>query len=213
MGSGSDGILSIPIRFVHEKLGLAPNQISTIGFAVGIIAAYLVASGFILAGLIFLAVSQIIDGLDGGVARRYHLQSSTGQILEVVYDRLNELMMFLALAYINQITYLIAVLAFGAILLVTIIEPISGFDPGFKRFMIYFGYAASVFFDLPGFQIAIHVIFWANLAGFIVGTVLADYRFQRDIDTQAIIRRQREIALGIPQLQDDPPTLLSKIFS
>ena len=213
MASRSDGILSIPIRIVHETLGLSPNQVSTIGFVVGLAAAIVVAMGFLVPGLILLAISQVIDGLDGGVARRYNLQSEKGQMFEVVYDRLNELSIFLALASIGEVTYFMAVLAFVAILLVTITEPLSKFDPGFKRFMIYFGYLATVLFHVRGFQIAMHVIFFANLTAFVVGTIMVDYRFQREIDTQAIIRRERERAMGIPQPPDDPPSFLSKLFS
>ena len=96
----SDKILNILIRFIHESLGLSPNKVSVIGFIVGIAAAILVAVGFLVPGLIALAVSQIIDGLDGGIARRYNLQSEKGQMFEVIFDRLNELAIFLALAYI-----------------------------------------------------------------------------------------------------------------
>lgn len=213
MGKGSDNILSWPIRFVHETLGLSPNQLSTIGFVIGMIAAALVASGALVYGLIALAVSQIVDGLDGGVARRYNLQSEMGQTFEVVYDRLNELAIFLALAWIGEATYLMVVLAFIAILLVTIIEPMSKFDPGFKRFIVYFGYIATVLFHVRGFEIAMHVIFFANLIGFVVGTIMVDYRFQREIDTQVIVRRETELAMGIPQPPDDPPSFLSKLFS
>src|SRR5258706_4698505 len=170
MSSTSDSILNLPIGFVHERLGLTPNQISTIGFLVGISAAVVVAAGSVARGLILLAVSQIIDGLDGGVARRYNLQSEKGQMFEIVYDRLNELAIFLALAYIGQVTYFMAILAFVAILLVTVVEPLSKFDPGFKRFMIYFGYLATMLFEVKGFQIAMHVIFFANLIGFVIGT-------------------------------------------
>ena len=213
MTARSDGILSFPIRLIHETLGLSPNQISTLGLVVGIVAAIVVATGSLIAGLILLAVSQVIDGLDGGVARRYNLQSEKGQILEVVFDRLNELVIFLALAYIGQVTYFMAVLAFVAILLVTLVEPLSRFDPGFKRFIIYFGYLATVLFSVRGFQIAMHVIFFANLAGFVVGTIMVDYRLQKEIDTQAVVRREREIAMGVPQPPDDPPSFLSKLFS
>ncbi len=213
MSKKSDGILSGFIRFAHETLGLSPNQISTIGFIVGIVGAVLVAAGMLVSGLVVMAVSQIIDGLDGGVARMYKLQSDKGQMLEVVFDRLNELAMFLALVYAGYVTLFMAILAFVAILLVTIIEPMSKFDPGFKRFMIYFGYLATVLFDVQGFQIAMHVIFLANLTGFVIGTVMVDYRLQAEIDRQAIVRRDSEIAEGIPQPPDDPPSFLSKLFS
>ena len=213
MRRGSDGILSLPIRFVHEALGLSPNQISTIGFIVGMFAAALVVAGFLLSGLVALAVSQIIDGLDGGVARRYNLQSERGQMLEVVFDRLNELAMFLALAYAGDVSYLMAILAFVAILLVTIVEPMSKFDPGFKRFMIYFGYLVTILFHISGFEIAMHVIFFANLIGFVLGTIVVDYRLQKEIDTQVIIRREADLVMGIPHPPDDPPSFLSKLFS
>jgi phosphatidylglycerophosphate synthase len=213
MSKKSDGILSGLIRFVHEILGLSPNRISTIGFIVGIVGAVLVAAGMLVSGLVVMAISQIIDGLDGGVARMYKLQSDKGQMLEVIFDRLNELAMFLALVYAGYVTLFMAILAFVAILLVTIIEPMSKFDPGFKRFMIYFGYLATVLFDVQGFQLAMHVIFLANLTGFVIGTVMVDYRLQAEIDRQAIIRRDSEIAQGIPQPPDDPPSFLSKLFS
>lgn len=213
MSKTSDGILGGLIRFMHETLGFSPNQISTIGFVVGMIAALLVVIGYLVPGLIVLAVSQIIDGLDGGVARRYNLQSKKGQMFEIIYDRLNELAIFLALVYIGEVSFMMAVLAFVAILLVTIIEPMSKFDPGFKRFMIYFGYLATILFHFRGFEVAMHVIFFANLTGFCVGTIIVDYRFQQEIDNQAILRRETEKAMGIPQPPDDPPSFLSKLFS
>ncbi len=213
MGRESDGFLRIPIVVAHEKLGLSPNGISTIGFVAGLAAALLVAGGLLLPGLIVMAVSQIIDGLDGGVARRYNLQSSTGRMLETLYDRLNELAILLALAYTGYVTYTMVGLAFIAILLVTMLEPLSGFDPGFKRFVIYFGYVAMTLFHVRGFQIALEVIFFANLAGFAVGTILVDYRLQEEIDRQSILRRTREVEAGIAQPPDDPPSFLSRLFS
>lgn len=213
MAATSDRILNLPIRFVHETLGLTPNQLSVAGIVVGFSSALTVALGHILPGLILLALSQIIDGLDGGVARKYNLGSELGRKLEVIFDRLNEAAIFFALAWIGGATYLIATLAMVAILLITVIEPLSKFDPGCKRFMIYFGYLAVVLFHVRGFQIALNVIFFANLAAFAVGTILVDYRFQREIDTQAIVRREREIQLGIPQQPDDPPSFLSRLFS
>ena len=213
MGSSSDGILSIPIRFMHESLGLSPNQISWAGFVVGIAGAGLVASGSLMAGLIVMAVSQILDGLDGGVARRYNLISPRGKTLEIVFDRLNELAMFLALARAGYVTMGMVALAFTAILLVTIGEHYSGFDPGFKRFMLYFGYLATVLFGIRGFQLAMHVIFIANLTGFAAGTIMADYRLQKAVDDQAILRRSMEDAAGVTRQPDDPPSFLSKLFS
>ena len=213
MRSFADKILTGLIVLFHETFGLSPNGVSTLGFLIGIVAAIIVCLGHVGLGLGVLALSQIVDGLDGGVARRYNLQSEDGERLDMIYDRLNEVAIFLALAYIGLISYLIAILAFVAILLVTLIEPMSKFDPGFKRFMLYFGYAATILFHVNGMQIALNVVFFANLAVFAIGTIIVDYRFQREIDTQAMVRRETEKAMGMPQPPDDPPSFLSKIFS
>lgn len=213
MNKNADGILSIFITFIHERLGFSPNQVSAVSLVVGILAALLVAGGQLEAGLIALALSQAIDGIDGGIARHYGLVSDKGKKLDTVFDRVSELMIFLALAFSGFVSYRMAALAFVAILLVTAVEPLSKFDPGFKRIMIYFGYLATVIFHVRGFEIALHVVFWANLITFVVGTILVDYRLQREIDAQAITRRDSEGASGIVPLPEDPPSLLSRVFS
>ncbi|HLX11909.1 MAG TPA: CDP-alcohol phosphatidyltransferase family protein, partial [Bacteroidota bacterium] len=213
MPTPSDKILGGLIRVAHEKLGLTPNQISTIGFAIGLVSAGVFAAGHILPGLLVMALCQVVDGVDGGVARVYNLGTEQGKRLDTLYDRLNELAIFLALAYAGQVTWLIAILAFVAILLVTAVEPLSKFDPGFKRFMLYFGYLLSILFSIRGFQIALNVVFFANLTAFAVGTIMVDYRLQAKIDDQEIIRRERELAMGLPPPPQDPPSLLSRIFA
>ncbi len=213
MRKAADRALGALISFSHETLGLSPNQLSAIGLALGLASAGLAAAGAIGAAIIVLAISQIADGLDGGVARRYGLQSERGRTIEDVVDRTCEIAFFLALAAAGLATLKIAALACVAVLLVTLGERYSGFDPGFKRFMMYFGYALHAWTGLPGFEVALNVVFFANLAGFAVGTIAADYRFQREVDNQAIIRREFEIASGIARQPDDPPTFLSKLFS
>jgi hypothetical protein len=192
---------------------MSPNQISTVGFVVGLAAAAIVAAGSVEAGLLIMASSQIIDGVDGGVARRYELRSGRGAVMELLYDRSAELAMFCALAFIGKITWQIATLAFTAIVVLTAVEPKSHFDPGAKRFMLYFGWLAGVLFSINGFQIAMQVIFFANLSAAAVGMVIADYRLQRDVDTQAIQERERLRLAGVPLPPPDPPTLLSRVFS
>lgn len=209
----SDRILGPLIVLCHERLGLSPNQISTVGFLIGIGAAALVASGSVGAGLLIMAFSQIIDGVDGGVARRYGLRSARGAVMELLYDRSSELAMFCALAFIGKVSWQIAALAFTAIVILTAVETKSHFDPGAKRFMLYFGWLAGVLFPVNGFQIAMQVIFFVNLSAAAVGTVIADYRLQRDVDTEAIQERERLRLAGVPLPPPGPPTILSRIFS
>jgi phosphatidylglycerophosphate synthase len=213
MKKAADRALDALIVFSHETLGLSPDAISGIGLAIGLLASAVTATGHAAAGIVLLALSQIVDGLDGGVARRYGLQSERGRIIEAVVDRSCEITFFLALAFAGLATTTIALLASSAVLLVTLGERASGFDPGFKRFMMYFGFALWAGAGVAGFEIALNVVFFANLAGFAYGTILADYRFQQEIDAAAISRRDFEAAAGIARAPDDPPSFLSKLFS
>jgi phosphatidylglycerophosphate synthase len=209
----ADRILLPLIQFLHEGLGLSPNRISAIGFVAGLAGAALTATGNFAWGMAVMAVSQVIDGLDGGVARRYNLLTPLGARLEIVFDRVNELAMLAALACAGQVHWKLSLLAFTAILLVSAIEPLSKFDPGFKRFMLYFGWLAGVMFHVRGFELAVNVIFFANLAVFAAGTVIVEYRLQREIDDSAVAARESLRASGAPLPPDDPPTIISKIAS
>ena len=213
MRHAADRALNTLIVFSCESLGLSPNQLSGIGLGFGLVAAGLVLTGYLGAAMVALAVSQVVDGLDGGVARRYGLQSDKGRVIEAVVDRTCEIAFFLALAVAGFASMKIALLACAAVLLITLSDWYSGFDPGFKRFIMYFGYAVYAWTGLPGFEMALTVVFFANLAGFAVGTIMAVYKFQREIDSAAIVRRDFEIASGIARTPDDPPTFLSKLFS
>jgi len=213
MKKAADRALNALIVFSHETLGLSPDALSGIGLAIGLLASAAAGTAHIRAGMVLLALSQIVDGLDGGVARRYGLQSERGRTIEAVVDRTCEITFFLALALAGVATMKIALLASVAVLLVTMGERVSGFDPGFKRFMLYFGYAIWSLGGDAGFEIALSVVFFANLAGFAYGTILADYRFQREVDDAAIARRDFEAATGIARTPDDPPSFLSKLFS
>ena len=200
------------VRLLHEQLGLSPNQVSLLGLLVGFAAAGAVATGSIAAGLVLMALAQIVDALDGAMARQYMLQSARGVQLETLCDRLSEALMFAALVVAGEVHMELALLAMTAILLVTILEPRSHFDPGFKRFMLYFGWLVQVLFSVRGFELAMQVIFLANLTAFAVGTVIVDYRLQKEVDAQDIQRRALLQKSGVAP-PEEPPTFLSKLAS
>jgi phosphatidylglycerophosphate synthase len=209
----SDKIFTWLIRLFHEVFGLSPNQVSILSLIAGIVAAAVTALGFVFDGLLLMALSQVIDALDGGIARQYNLQSAAGAKLELYFDRTCEAAMFAALVGIGKTDVLTTVLAFVAIILVTLVEPYSHFDPGFKRFMLYFGWLLEQLFRVRGFEIAMTVIFFANLTVFAVGTIMAEYRLQREVDAHAIAERAAMAAAGLPLPPDDPPSLISRIAS
>ena len=81
--------ISIPISRVLARMGIHPNAITLLNFALGLFGVYLLlntsTSANIAAGLIIQAVS-IIDGCDGEVARMRTRFSKLGGILDTVCD-------------------------------------------------------------------------------------------------------------------------------
>jgi CDP-diacylglycerol--glycerol-3-phosphate 3-phosphatidyltransferase len=83
-------------RFLNS-LGLTPNAITLLGFGVSVAGAYLVASGWLLAGGIVFLVGGTLDLFDGALARLTGKASPFGALLDSVFDRLGEAALFVGL--------------------------------------------------------------------------------------------------------------------
>ncbi|OGC92464.1 hypothetical protein A2899_02450 [Candidatus Amesbacteria bacterium RIFCSPLOWO2_01_FULL_49_25] len=164
-------------KFLHKNLGLTPNQISLMSFGVGVTGAGLVWFGMVELALTFLAVSLVLDGLDGLVARAFGLESRRGEWLEVVLDRFSEGLWFGALVLGGFARWRWAALAMVAILLMTVLRDKTGFDPGFKRIVLFLGYGI-------GFDWVLKIIFGVNLLGFVANLVILDLDLQRRLDAK-----------------------------
>ena len=84
-------------RFL-KALKLTPNAVTLLGFAVSVVAAYLVGSGWLLAGGIVFLVGGGLDLMDGALARLTGTESPFGALLDSVFDRLGEAALFVGLA-------------------------------------------------------------------------------------------------------------------
>ena len=84
-------------RFFHA-IGLTPNLITLLGFGVCAGAAYLVGSGWLLAGGIVFLVGGGLDLFDGALARLTGKASPFGALMDSVFDRLGEASLFVGLA-------------------------------------------------------------------------------------------------------------------
>ena len=175
LGSAVDRGIRPVLRFVHVTLGLSPNQVTWAAFGVSAAAAVVFATGRVVPALVLVAVGQLLDALDGGIARQFGLVSAAGHRLDTWLDRASEIVIFLGCAVGGLVSLRLAVLASVAVLLLTTIVDRSKLDPGVKRFALYFGIWAP-------YSLIFSIIFIVNLAAYVVGLLVIDCRFQRNMD-------------------------------
>ena len=170
-----DRVYRPALRFLRLGLGLSPDQLTWAMFWASLLAAGAMATGHLGIGLALMALGQVLDAFDGALAREFGLASEAGRRLDAILDRASEGVILLGLAYSGVVSWTLALLALAAVLLLTTIVDRSGFDPGFKRFVLYFGLWVP-------FPVLFYVIFAANLGAYLVGLLVIDCRFQQKMD-------------------------------
>ncbi|MEG0775671.1 CDP-alcohol phosphatidyltransferase family protein [Clostridium sp.] len=79
------------------KRGITANQVTIVAFLVGIIAAIAVCFGNAVVGVALLWLSGFLDALDGTIARKTNSSSSIGTLMDILFDRIVEIAMLLAI--------------------------------------------------------------------------------------------------------------------
>ncbi|MGO2340814.1 MAG: CDP-alcohol phosphatidyltransferase family protein [Psychrobacter sp.] len=133
-------MLNAVVAVLHKR-GVTPDQLTMLGFLIGMLALPLIALKFWYAALAAIAVNRVFDGLDGALARYAKQSSSAGGYLDITLDFLFYAAIPLGFILANPEQNAIA----GAILLATFIGTGSSF--------LAFAIAAEKFnLDKPQFK-------------------------------------------------------------
>jgi phosphatidylglycerophosphate synthase len=78
--------LLTPVVMLMDKRGITPDQLTVVGFLVGLLAVPLLAFGLWYGALAAIVLNRILDGLDGALARYSNQSSSAGGFLDITLD-------------------------------------------------------------------------------------------------------------------------------
>ena len=105
--------VELPGARAFKAIGLTPNVITLLGFAVCVAGAALTGLGWPLYGGIVFLAGAILDLFDGALARLTGRASPFGALLDSVFDRLGEAALFVGLG----VYYLLGDLTAGPLML------------------------------------------------------------------------------------------------
>ena len=78
--------LLTPVVMLMHKRGITADQLTVVGFLVGLLAVPLLAFEMWYGALVAIALNRILDGLDGALARYANQSSSAGGFLDICLD-------------------------------------------------------------------------------------------------------------------------------
>jgi phosphatidylinositol phosphate synthase len=87
-----------PVVRVALALRLTPNTITVIGLLLTLVAASMVAAGWLLAGAAVLTIGSLLDAVDGALARARGGGTAFGGFLDSTLDRAGEAILYTGIA-------------------------------------------------------------------------------------------------------------------
>jgi len=103
------------------KLKITANGATIIAFVIGVLSAGLVCLRMLWPAVAVLWLSGLFDAVDGTIARKTGTSSPLGTLLDIVFDRIVEILMLMALVYIEpELALYVAVVLCSIIVSMTI---------------------------------------------------------------------------------------------
>jgi phosphatidylglycerophosphate synthase len=91
--------VAVPVALAFGRLGLTPNALTLIGFAIAVAAAAAASQqGWFLAGVLVI-VGGVFDLFDGALARATNKVSRLGAFMDSVFDRAGEAIVYIGIAF------------------------------------------------------------------------------------------------------------------
>ncbi|MBR9680603.1 MAG: CDP-alcohol phosphatidyltransferase family protein [Candidatus Altiarchaeota archaeon] len=90
-----------------------PNQLTVLGLILAGVAGYFIYTDKFIWGGIFVLISATLDHLDGALARGAGLTSEFGAVLDAVFDRLGEGLIYIGLATQSFLAVPAIILSYG----------------------------------------------------------------------------------------------------
>jgi phosphatidylglycerophosphate synthase len=130
--------LATPIAVAFGRVGLTPNHLTLIGFAIAVVAAVAADQQAWIAAAVLLIVGGVFDLFDGALARATGKASRVGAFMDSVFDRAGEAAVYVGivagcLAANFRAGELLAAMAMAAAFMVSYVRAKSeslGFTPG-----------------------------------------------------------------------------------
>jgi len=103
------------------KIGITANAATVTAFVIGVFSAGLVCLRLLWPAVAVLWLSGFFDAVDGTIARKTGTSSPLGTLLDIVFDRIVEILMLMALVYIEpELALYVAVVLSSIIISMTI---------------------------------------------------------------------------------------------
>ncbi len=105
-----------PFAVIARKLGLKPNHITMLALISGFVSAYFIVQHSYLPGALFLALSGMLDALDGTLARFGGMKTDFGGVLDSVMDRYVDVAVLVALGVAGESWFAVALALSGSLM-------------------------------------------------------------------------------------------------